>query len=88
MLDINYLKMKKILLKEYRNTTVFIEVKGTFSTRFYIEKSRILINRNKLIIANENTDCTILLNFIKKVKVIDINRIELIGNDAQYVLGL
>lgn len=84
--EINYLRMKKALLKYFRKSNVHIEIKGTISTRFIIEKARITINKHKLIISNEDLDATILLDFIKKAKIDDGLRIELIGLDAQYIL--
>lgn len=67
--EINYLRMKKALLKYFRKSNVHIEIKGTISTRFIIEKARITINKHKLIISNEDLDATILLDFIKKRKL-------------------
>ena len=86
--ELSYLKMKKALLKNFRNTTVYIEAKGTFSTRYWIDKSKILINRHKVVISNEHIDCTILLDFIKKVKIDDGLRIELISVDSKYILDI
>ncbi len=60
MLDINYLRMKRIILKQFKKQNVHIEVQSTLSTRFIIENARILINRRKLIIQNDNMDCIIL----------------------------
>jgi hypothetical protein len=84
--EINYLRMKKALLKYFRKSNVHIEIKGTIITRFIIQKARITINKHKLIISNEDLDATIFLDFIKKAKIDDITRIELIGLDAQYIL--
>lgn len=84
--EINYLKMKRTLLKNFRKANVHIEIKGTISTRFIIEKARITVNRHKIFVNNENLDCIILLDFIKKAKIDDGLRIELIGLDAQYIL--
>lgn len=86
--DISYLKMKKAILKNFRNANVYIETKEIINTRFCIKKAKILINKHKLIISNEDIDCTILLDFIKKLKVDDGLRIELIGVDAQYILEI
>lgn len=86
--DLNYIKMKKALLKNFKNTTVFVEIKGTLNTRFWIEKSRILINRHKVIISNENIDSTILLDLVKKIKVVDEYHIEFITKDSQYILEI
>lgn len=86
MLDINYIRLKRTLLKNLRNQKVYVEVKGIFSTRIWIDKSKILINKHKIIISNEDIDCTILLDFIKKIKTDKALRIELIGIDSQYIL--
>ena len=86
--ELSYLKMKKALLKNFRNTNVYVETKEIINTRFCINKAKILINKHKLIISNEDVDCTILLDFIKKVKVEDGLRIELVGVDAQYILEI
>ena len=85
MLDINYLRMKRIILKQFKKQNVHIEVQSTLSTRFIIENARILINRRKLIIQNDNMDCIILLDFIKKAKV-DNLFIEMIGLNSKYIL--
>ena len=84
--DISYLKMKKALLKNFRNANIYIETKEIINTRFRIDKAKILINKHKIVISNENMDCTILLDLIKKVKIDNGLRIELIGIDSQYVL--
>ena len=86
--EINYLRMKKALLKNFRKANVHIEIKGIIITRFIIEKARITINKHKLIISNEDFDATILLDFIKKAKIDDGLRIELIGLDSQYILEI
>ena len=86
--DINYLKMKKILLKEFKNQRIYIETKGTFNTRYFIDKARILINKHKIVISNEDIDCIILLDMIKKAKIDGGLRIELVGIDARYILEI
>lgn len=85
MLNINYFRMKKIILKQFRKQNVHIEIQGTLTTKFIIENARILINRRKLIIQNDNLDCIILLDFIKKAKI-DNLYIEMIGLDSKYIL--
>ncbi len=88
MLDINYLRMKRILLKDFKNQRIYIETQGTFTTRFWIDKARILINKHKIVISNEDIDCTILLDMIKKAKIDGRLRIELIGLDSRYILEI
>ena len=87
MLDINYLKMKRIILKQFRKQNIHIQIQGTLTTRFIIENARILINKRKLIIQNDNLDCIILLDFIKKVKAENL-RVEMIGLDSKYILEI
>lgn len=86
--DINYVRMKKIILKDFKNQRIYIETKGTFATRYWIDKARILINKHKIVISNEDIDCTILLDMIKKAKIDGRLRIELIGLDARYILEI
>lgn len=86
--NINYFRMKKLLLKYFRNGKVYIETKGIINTRFFITKSIILINRHKLVIANEESDCTILLDYIKKVKFNETSVIKLIGVDSEYIIEI
>lgn len=88
ILDFSYCRMKKILLKYFRNEKVYIETKGIINTRFYITKSKILINRHKLVIANEEADCTILLDYIKKVKLYETSVIKLIGVNEEYIIEI
>lgn len=88
LLDINYLRMKKLLLKYFKNTRVYIETKGEFSTRYWIDKSRLLINKHKIIISNEDIDCILLLDDIKKIKIYGMTRIDLIGLNSQYILEI
>jgi len=86
MLDINYLIMKRVLLRDLKNETIYIEIKGVLSTIFFIEKARVLVNRNRIVIANENMDCTILLGQVKSAKV-EVGRVELITKDSKYILS-
>jgi len=46
---INYLKLKNILLKNFRNTRVLVETRGIFNSRIFIENTRITINKHKII---------------------------------------
>lgn len=83
---IKYEKLKKALLEDFKDSNVHIEIAGTIITRYIIENPKILVNKNKIYICNENLDCTILLDFIKKSKMIDHSRIELIGIENKYIL--
>lgn len=74
--EINYLRMKNILLKNYKNVRVCVQVRGVINTKLIIEKSRITINRNKMIISNEDIDFTLEFMEVKKIKLCDIFHLE------------
>ena len=57
--NINYIRLKSLLLKYYKNSNVFVNLKGIIDTQIIIKKARITINRNKLIISNEEKDFSI-----------------------------
>ncbi len=88
MLDINYLKLKKQLLKNFDNQKIYIEIFGVINTRYSIENAKILINKHKLIIANEETDCILLLDYVKKVKIDEGVTITLFSKDEKFVLEI
>lgn len=86
--NINYLRLKNILLKYYKNSNVYIETVGVINMRYCIEKAKVNINKHKLILLNENLDCTILLDFIKKCKLKDIYHIEFYYEDSKVTLEI
>ncbi len=75
MLELNYLKAKRIILKKYVRQNVYITVKGNIDTRLPIKKARILVTRRKIILSNEELDFTIDLYWVKKIKIEDGLRI-------------
>lgn len=85
---INYLKLKNILLKNFRNTRVLVETRGIFNSRIFIENTRITINKHKIIISNEEKDIIVEFTMLKKVKFYDIGRFELIYNDITVLFEL
>ena len=85
---INYLKLKNILLKNFRNTRVLIESRGIFNSRIFIENTRITINKYKLIISNEEKDSIVEFAMLKKLKFYDSGRFELIYNDITILFEL
>lgn len=85
---INYLKLKNILLKNFRNTRVLIESRGIFNSRTFLENTRITINKNKIIISNEEKDIIVEFAMLKKVKFFDSGRFELIYNDITILFEL
>ncbi|MBQ8234897.1 MAG: hypothetical protein IJZ36_04895 [Bacilli bacterium] len=85
---VSYLKLKHIMLKYYRNARIFIEQKGIIDSRIIIDKSRILINRRKIVISNEDTDCIIEFDLLKKIKIEDKLHIELLYKDFKVILEI
>lgn len=83
---INYMRIKRILLKEFRNKQIYIEIVGYINTKFYINNSRLLINKHKIIISNEEADCIILLDYIEKIKIKSIFHIEFFTENEKYIL--
>ena len=86
MLAVNYLKMKKTLLKNFKNQQVVVAIEGTLNTKLYIDNAKILINKDKLIIFNDNTDCIILFEFIQKIIIDNDFKIELSTKNEKYIL--
>lgn len=83
---INYMRIKRILLKEFKNKKVYIEINGSINTKFYIDNSIILINKHKIIISNEDIDCTIILDSIVKIRIKSIFHIEFFTENEKYIL--
>ena len=83
---IGYNKMKRMLLKYFRNESVHITVIGILYTTFIIEKAKIIINDHKLIISNNKNDCIIFLYYIRKIKCDKKGKIELQTENEKYIL--
>ena len=88
MNTIKYLEFKRLLLKHYRNTRVCIELRGALNSRIFIENTRITINKNKLIISNEENNFTIEFMMMKKIKLDEKYHIELLYRDFIVILEL
>lgn len=88
MNTIKYLEFKRLLLKHYRNTRVCIELRGAINSRIFIENTRITINKNKLIISNDENDFTIEFMMMKKIKLAEKYHIELLYRDFTVILEL
>ena len=85
---INYLKLKNILLKNFRNTRVLVETRGIFNSRTFLENTRIIVNKHKLIISNEEKDIIVEFTMLKKVEFYDSGRFELLYNDIVVLFEL
>lgn len=78
---VNYLKLKNILFKHYKGSEVRIEMRGIIQNRISIDKTRITINKQKLIFSNEENDYIIEFMLMRKIKLEDFHRLELIFED-------
>jgi len=85
---INYLKLKRLLLTYFRNTRVCIELQGSIDTKIFIDKSKISINKHKVVIFNEDEDFTIEFLEMKKLKFKNKFCIEMIYKDFKITLVL
>lgn len=88
MLDINYLKLKKQLLKNFDNQKIYIQIYGIINTRYAIENAKILVNKHKLVILNDEIDSIFNLDYIKSVKIENNVRITLFSRNEKYVLEI
>lgn len=86
MLELKYLKVKNIILKNYLKQDVYVTVKGNIDTRIPVKKARILITKRKIVLSNEDTDFTIDLYWVKKVEIEDKLRIMFLYNDDLQVI--
>ena len=86
MNKLNYLNLKNNVLKYFKKQDVFVEIKGVITTKQCIEKANISINRNKLMIFNEENDCTIEFDLMKKMKIKDHIHIEFIFAEIKVII--
>lgn len=81
---IQFYRLKHILLKYFRNVDTYISISGVIDTRLCIEKTKILIDKRKIILSDgENQNFIIDLDFIDKVKIINEWHILLLGKNIQ-----
>lgn len=66
--NVNYIKLKNNLLKYFKNEMVVIELKGNLETKLVIHEAKILINKRKVIILNDDLDFSTEFRYIKKIK--------------------
>lgn len=86
--NINFLKLKNIILKHFKNARICIELRGMVNTKFFIDNSRIIINKSKIVIANDEKDFTMELMNVKKVNLKDIYHLEFLYEDLVLILEL
>lgn len=68
----DYIRLKHIILKYYKNQCVQIIMQGVVNTTFFFKDVRVLIDRRKLIFSdNEDINFIIDFNYIEKIKIIN-----------------
>ena len=84
--NINFLKLKNIILKYFKNQRICIELKVIINTRFFIDNSKIIINKSKIVIANNEKDFTMELMNIKKMNLKELYHLEFLYDDFAVIL--
>lgn len=88
MNKITYNKFKKLLLDNFSDMRVLIQLRGTLDTKIFLDKANININQNKLVMSNDNKDVSIELMNIKKIIMNQKYRIELLYEEFTIILEL
>lgn len=83
---INYAKLKHILLKNFKNQRICIEITGIITTTVIIDNARILINKNKFILANEETQFELEFLMVNKIKFDEKWHIQIFFDEFKIVL--
>ena len=69
---LNYIKLKHILLKNFRNETTHIIEKGAITTRVILDKVKIIIDNQKIMLSDGNNENVIIdLNYVEKIKILN-----------------
>ena len=85
---INYAKLKHILLKNFKNQRICIEITGIITTTVIIDNARILINKNKFILANEETQFELEFLMVNKIKFDEKCHIQIFFDEFKIVLDV
>ena len=76
------------MLKHYKNEIVLIQVRGIISTNIRLSNTRIIINKQKLILADDENEFILEFLLIKKIKFVDIAHIEIDFEDFKVIFEL
>ena len=85
---INLAKLKQILLKNFENQRVCIELKGFISTSIFLDNAKILVNNKKLIVVDDTNEFELEFLLIKKIKFNDLWQIQIYFEDLTVTLEL
>lgn len=86
--EINYIKLKNILLKNFKNMTITVKTYGAVQTNTMINNADITFCKNKIIISNEDKDVTIHFLTLRKINFDDEYRIKLKYDDFDVFIEL
>ena len=86
--NLNYEKLKNLLLKNFRNMTVTVKTYGAVQTSTMISDADITFCKNKIIISNEDRDVIINFLTLKKIDFDDEYRIKLKYDDFNLLIEL
>ena len=85
---VDLFKLKRIILKNYRNVTVLIKIRGIISTNIRLFNVRVIINKQKLIFADDDNEFILEFLLIKRITFIDIAHIEIEFEDFRVILEI
>lgn len=69
---ISYNRLRYILLKHYKNVNTQISINGIINTTLFLEKSKIVIDKRKIVFSNgEYKNIIIDLQNVSKIKIIN-----------------
>ena len=85
---VDLFKLKRIILKNYRNAMVLIKIRGIISTNIRLFNVRVIINKQKLIFADDDNEFILEFLLIKRITFIDIAHIEIEFEDFRVILEI
>lgn len=83
---IKYCEIKKIVLKNYINSNVFIFINGIINTRVIISKARVFINKDKIVFGNDENDITVDLFNVRNIRIENGIRLTLTYNNDPKII--
>lgn len=63
----DYQKLKNVLQEEFEGQRITIHIKGQINTNVVLENVKIMINKSKLILVDENNNFELEFLMIKKI---------------------
>ena len=66
--ELKYIKLKNILEKEFEGKRVGIHICGIITTSIVLDNTQIIINKNKVVLADENNQFELEFLMVNKIK--------------------